>query len=151
MARKYKQGRFKPLNPEKYVGDKNNIVYRSSWELVFLRWADRHPSVVQYNSEEIVIPYYSEFDGKWRRYFMDFIIQIRYPDESYRTFLVEIKPESQTHEPIRGRKRDETYLAEMSTWMVNRDKWNAAREYAQKNGMEFMIMTEYDLGIKKRQ
>ena len=113
-------------------------------------WCDKHPSVTRQNSEQIIIPYYSEFDQKWRRYFMDFIIQIEYP-EGPRTFLVEVKPESQTYEPQRKpNQKTETYLKEMATWMVNRDKQTAATEYANKNGMEFKIFNEYDLGIKKR-
>lgn len=151
MARNYKQGVFTPRNPEKYVGNVKQIYYRSSQENTFMRWADKHPRVVKQNSEEIVIPYYSEFDGKQRRYFMDFIIQLKYDDGSLKTFLVEIKPSSQTHEPQRRKgQRQETYLKEMATQMVNRDKQVAATEYAKKNNMEFMIFDEYTLGLKKR-
>lgn len=150
MARKYQQGKYRLLNPQKYVGNATDIFYRSSWELRFNRWCDLNPSVVKWNSEEIIIPYYSSAEGKNRRYFVDYIIQLKMADGSARTFLIEIKPESQTIMPTKGRKNPERYLAEMTTYQVNQDKWTAARAYAAKHGMEFKVMTEYDLGIAKR-
>ena len=151
MARRYQQGKYRLLHPEKYVGNAKDVVYRSSWELRFNRWCDLNPSVAKWNSEEIVIPYWSEYDQKMRRYFVDYIIQLRLQDGSYKTFLIEIKPDAQTRPPKRhGNKKTETYLAECATWQVNSDKWKAASEWAAKHGMEFKVMTEYDLGIAKR-
>ena len=37
---KYHQGTYKVKDPNKYVGDPNNIVFRSSWELKFMNWCD---------------------------------------------------------------------------------------------------------------
>ncbi|USV40936.1 head completion protein [Xanthomonas phage BUDD] len=150
MARKYQQGRYRLLHPEKYVGNANDVVYRSSWELRFNRWCDLNPSVVKWNSEEIVIPYYSSAEFKNRRYFVDYIVQLKMADGSLKTLLIEIKPESQTIAPVKGRKKPERYLQECITYQVNQDKWTAARAYAAKHGMEFRVMTEYDLGIAKR-
>lgn len=151
MARKYQQGRYRLLHPEKYVGASEDIVFRSSWELRFNRWCDLNPSVVKWNSEEIVIPYYSQVDQKNRRYFVDYIIQLKKMDGSLETLLVEIKPQSQTVMPSKkGRKKEETYLTEMATYQVNQDKWAAATKWAEKNGMRFVVLNEYDLGIAKR-
>jgi len=150
-GRRYQQGRYRLLHPEKYVGNATDIVYRSSWELRFNRWCDLNPSVVKWNSEEIVIPYWSEFDQKMRRYFVDYIVQLKTADGGYKTLLVEIKPSGQKVEPKKhGNKKPETYLAEMQTWQVNQDKWKAAREWAAKHSMEFVVLDEYDLGIKRR-
>lgn len=148
-GRKYHQGKWKPTRPEKYVGDVNNIVYRSSWELKFLRWCDNNPSVIKYCSEELVIPYWSQADGKERRYFTDFVVQFRAADGSTKTYIIEIKPESQTKVPTRGRKKTKTFMNECYTYQVNQDKWMAVSEYARKNGMEFKILTEHELGIMK--
>lgn len=151
MARRFHQGRYRPINPSKYVGDIANIVYRSSWERRFLHWCDLNPSVLKYNSEEIVIPYWSEYDQKMRRYFVDFVIQLRMADGMVRNFLIEIKPSSQcSHPGPRGRRKEATWLAECATWSVNQDKWKAATEWAKKNGMEFRVLTEYDIGVAKR-
>lgn len=36
-----------PKNPEKYVGDVNNIISRSSWETKFMNWCDQNPAVIK--------------------------------------------------------------------------------------------------------
>lgn len=147
---KYHQGIFKPQNPQKYKGDISNIVWRSSWELKFLRWCDKNPAVIQYASEELIIPYWSQADNKFRRYFTDFVVQFRHQDGGVRTMIVEIKPASQMIKPVRGRKREKTFLKEVYDYQVNQDKWGAAIAFAKKNGMEFIVLNEFDLGIKKR-
>ena len=50
------KGKYKPINPNKYQGDPTNIVYRSSWELKFMRFCDLRDDVVQWQSEEIIVP-----------------------------------------------------------------------------------------------
>ena len=47
---KYHQGRFHPQNPQKYKGDVNNIIYRSSWELKFMQWCYRNENIMEYGS-----------------------------------------------------------------------------------------------------
>lgn len=138
------------LNPEKYQGDPTNIVCRSSWETKFVKWCDRNPSVLKYASEEFSIPYYSQADQKWRRYFVDFVIQLKQSDGNIKNFLIEIKPEQQTRPPKQGKKKTKTYLKEVYDWQVNNDKWNAAEQFAKDNNMEFIVLNEYDLGISKR-
>jgi hypothetical protein len=151
MARKYHQGKYRLLHPEKYVGNATDIVYRSSWELRFNRWCDLNPSVVKWNSEEIVIPYYSSAEGKNRRYFVDYIIQMKTDKGTLETLLIEIKPSVQQQKPKNhGNKKPENYLAEMTTYQVNQDKWAAATLWAEKQGMRFVVLNEYDLGIAKR-
>lgn len=149
--RKYRQGIFKPKNPEKYVGDVTNIVYRSSWEAKFFYWCDRNPSVLKWCSEEVIIPYFSTADEKMRRYFLDAAITVRTQSGEIKKMLIEIKPEKQTMPPkISKRKKQETMLQEAYDWRVNQDKWEAAKKFAAKMGAEFIVMTEYDLGIKSR-
>ena len=151
MARKYHQGHYRLLNPHKYVGSSTDIVYRSSWELRFNRWCDLNPSVVKWNSEEIVIPYYSQADGKNRRYFVDYIIQMKTDKGTIESLLTKIKPSGQQVKPKNhGNKKPENYLAEMHTYQVNQDKWEAAEKWAAKHGMRFVVLNEYDLGIAKR-
>ena len=50
-------GYFKPKNPTKYRGNPTNIVYRSLWERKFMVFCDNNPSILQWGSEEIIIPY----------------------------------------------------------------------------------------------
>lgn len=150
MAHKYMQGRYRPIHPEKYQGDTSDVIFRSSWELRLCRFLDRSANVVKWSSEELVIPYYSQADGKMRRYFVDYVVQVKGSSGAIKTFLVEVKPHSQTQPPVRGRKKEKTFLKEMYDYQVNQDKWDAAREFAKNHEMEFMIFTEYELGIAKR-
>jgi hypothetical protein len=70
---KYK-GFFKPKNPDKYMGNPTNIIYRSSWELKLMIRLDEDPSIISWGSEEVVIPYRSPIDNRIHRYFVDFIV-----------------------------------------------------------------------------
>lgn len=149
MARNYIQNYFKPRNPHKYRGDVNNIIYRSSWELRAFHWADLNPSVVEWASEEIVIPYICETDNRPHRYFIDMYLKIKDKDGNIKTFLVEIKPSSQTQPPKFPGKQTKRYIEEVQTFVKNQSKWRAAKKFAQKNGAEFVILTEKELGIGK--
>jgi hypothetical protein len=149
---KYIQGKYKPLNPAKYVGDIDNIVFRSSWERKFFVWADRNPSVLRWGSEIHPIPYFSKVDGRVRRYFPDLFIRIKKIDGSEEVLIAEIKPECQTRppkEPTRKTKKSQGRLVEETlTYQRNKDKWEAAEQFAKKKGMRFVILTEKELGIK---
>jgi len=135
------QGRFKPSNPHKYVGDTRNIIYRSSWELQALKWCDRHDSVVKYSSEEIIIPYISPADGKMHRYFPDLFIET----SEGKRILVEIKPRKQTERPATQGKAKRQQLSEAVRYAVNQAKWQAASQYAHKKGWIFAVWTEHTL------
>ena len=56
-SQKYK-GKYRPQNPEKYMGDCRNIIYRSMWERKCMKYFDNNPSIVKWASEELAIPYY---------------------------------------------------------------------------------------------
>lgn len=144
----YHKGKFKPANPTKYAGDPTAIIFRSSWEAKFMRWADNHPSVIKWSSEETVIPYICPTDNKMHRYFVDFQIQTRNKDGVLKTFLVEVKPAAQTKPPEKKSKVTKRYLTEVLTWGKNEAKWKAAREYCKDRNWEFVILTEKELGIK---
>ena len=140
--------RYKPINPEKYVGDVNNITMRSSWESKFALWCDTHEKVIKWGSEIKPIPYYSQVDQCMKQYYPDFWIQIEGKDGRIRKVIIEVKPYSQVVKPTTRNKKK--LLEEGLRWVKNQDKWKAARAWAQKHGWEFSIMTEYELGIKKR-
>lgn len=140
---------FYPKNPKKYVGDVANIVCRSTWERKVCNWCDANTSVLHWNSEEIVIDYFSRADNKMRRYFVDFIVKMIGKDGKLKTLLIEVKPHHECHPPKATRgKTKKRLMQETYTYMVNQDKWLHAREYAAKHGMEFVVLTEHELGIK---
>lgn len=140
-------GKFRPTNLEKYKGDWKKIQYRSSWEAFFMKYCDTNPDIIKWASEETVIPYYSNADGKKRRYFMDFW----FLTADGKQFFIEVKPKKETCQPKQpatmtsaAKKR---FMTEYYTWQVNQDKWKAAKATADKMGIFFRILTED--GLKK--
>lgn len=142
------KGFFRPKNPSKYKGDPTNIVYRSSWEVKLMSYLDAHPDVVQWASEELVIPYRSPLDNQIHRYFPDFWVKKRSSDGTIETLVIEVKPLKQTKEPTPSTKRTKQYIREVATWAINQAKWTAAKMYCEDRNWKFMTMTERDLGIK---
>jgi hypothetical protein len=139
-------GKFIPRNPEKYKGSINNIIYRSSYELKFMNWCDISDSVLQWGSEEIVIPYISPLDNKIHRYFVDFFVKVNSKNK-VRYCLVEVKPFRFTQEPKIPKRKTKRFLNEVKQWGVNLSKWEAAKEFCLDRNWEFMIITEKELGI----
>lgn len=148
------QGKYKPRNPSKYMGDPTNIIYRSSWELKLCSYLDQHPDVLKWGSEEFFIPYRSPIDGKMHRYFPDFYVEQLNREKKKEKILIEVKPKSQTMPPDTAKKMtpkgsiSRTFLQEVKNWGVNQAKWKAAKEYCADRGIRFQIMTEEHLGIK---
>ena len=68
-------GKFKPKNYKKYKGDPTKIYYRSLWERRFMVYCDNNSKIIEWGSEEIVIPYKSPLDQKTHRYFPDFYVK----------------------------------------------------------------------------
>ena len=140
------KGFYKVQNREKYNGDPDNVVYRSSWELRVLKWLDNHPSVIWFASEELPIPYVSPIDNKVHRYFPDFIVKIRQKNGKEVTMVLEVKPEKQTQKPTQKRKTQK-FLQEAATYAINQEKWRAADLFCKEHGWQFKLITEKDLGI----
>ena len=148
------QGKFKPKNPQKYIGNSANIIYRSSWELKLMTYLDNHPNVLRWGSEEVIIPYRSPIDGRIHRYFPDFFVEQINKDGIKDRILIEVKPKHQTVAPDTTKKMtprgmiSKKYLSEVATWGVNKAKWEAADSFCKDRGWKFQIMTEQELGIK---
>ena len=143
---KYKQGQYQPVNKEKYTG-KHTPEYRSSWELKFFKWCDKNPNVLKWSSESTIIPYISPLDNKIHRYFVDGNVTIK-EGNNIKNYLIEIKPEKQTKPPVESkRKKKTTILYEKMQYAVNQAKWSAAKQYATKKNLDFLILTEKELFI----
>jgi hypothetical protein len=138
-------GRFAPKSPHKYKGDVTNIIWRSTWELRFLKYLDTNPAILEYGSEEVVVPYISPVDGKRHRYFVDFYFKVKTKEGLTKKYLVEVKPYSQTIEPKRPKRITESYMSSVYTYLVNQAKWKSAKEFAKNSGMEFIVLTEKEL------
>ena len=141
------KGFFTPRNPQKYIGDPNNIIYRSSWECRVMDWLDRNPDIISWASEEMTVPYKSPVDGRFHRYFPDFLVKIKTKDGITKTMMLEIKPKHQTMPPEPQQRKTKKYINEVVTWGINQAKWKAANEYCLDRGWEFKILTEDHLGL----
>jgi hypothetical protein len=66
--------------------------------------------------------------------------------DEVKKFIFEVKPEKQTisPKPSKNKKRS-TVVYEQTMWYINNQKWDAARAWAIKNGLEFKIITEKDV------
>lgn len=144
--KKYFQGKFRPLNPSKYKGNPNNILFRSSWECAYMVNLDRDPNVISWASEEIIVHYKSPIDKKYHWYFPDFLVT-RINNGRKETILLEIKPDKFTRPPIKKQKITKKYISEVKTWGINEAKWSAAKKYAQKRGWKWAILTERNWGL----
>ena len=89
------KGKYVPKNPKKYKGNPQRIVYRSLWERKFMVYLDTTEAIIEWGSEEIIIPYLSPVDGKVHRYFPDFYIKVRKHDGTVERSIIEIKPKVQ--------------------------------------------------------
>ena len=143
------KGKFRPKCPHKYIGDPTNIIYRSLWERRFMVFCDTKDSILEWGSEELFIPYKSPIDGKYHRYFVDFIIKTKNKKGYVETRLIEIKPKEQCSAPTRPSRKTKRYIEAVKRWGVNSAKWNAAKEYAENKGWTFQILTEDTLLVGK--
>lgn len=141
------KGRYRVINPSKYRGDSQDVTYRSSWELKFMKWCDTNPSVLEWGSETIIIPYTSPVDNRVHRYFVDFYIKVQDRNGKINRYLVEIKPAKFTKPPEIPARKTRRFVQEVFQYGTNQAKWKAADEYCIERSMKFLVLTEVDLGI----
>ena len=147
MYKETYKGKYRVNYPKKYKGDINEIIYRSSWELKFMKWCDLNPSVLEWGSETMIIPYKSPVDKKIHRYFVDFFIKIKDKDNLVQKYLVEIKPEKFTKPPAIPKRKTKRFIQEVFNYGINQAKWKYANNYCLNRGWKFLVLTENDLGI----
>ena len=137
------KGKYIPINPKKYVGNSSQVIYRSLWERKLMVYCDRNEKVIEWGSEEVIVPYRSPWDGKMHRYFPDFYMKVKQGNGTYKKFIIEVKPKAQCKEPIKTPKRKtRKWYKEVQTWGINQAKWKSATDYCENRGMEFKILTE---------
>jgi len=136
---------YVPINMAKFDG-KEYPVIRSSWERQFCQYLDINPSILKWDSEAVAITYIDPVKRKQRRYFPDFIMQVRDKDGKEKIFLVEIKPHKEVVPPKNSKKKSEvSKIYESNTYMTNMAKWKAAEDYCLKHNMTFRIITEKEM------
>ena len=143
-------GKFKPKNYKKYKGDPTKIYYRSLWERRFMVYCDNNPSIVEWGSEEIIIPYKSPLDKKIHRYFPDFYIKyVNSKGQAIRE-IIEVKPKSQCKPPPVPKRQPRKFKQKVLTYIINQAKFESAEEFCKDRKMGFRILTEDHLVPKKK-
>jgi hypothetical protein len=141
------KGKYQPKFPTKYKGDIRNVVYRSSWELRLMNWLDQNPNVINWSSEEIIVPYKHPITGRWHRYYPDFMATMKDKNGQHKTYMLEVKPRKQVDPPVKKTKITKRYLQEVQTFAINSYKWKYAKEYCKDRNWEFIVITEKELGL----
>lgn len=141
------KGKFRPSNTKKYRGNPSNIIYRSLWERKFMVYCDLNENILEWGSEEIVIPYRSPLDSRVHRYFPDFYIKVREKNGNVQRYIIEIKPKRQCKEPKVQKEKTKKYIYEVTEYAKNQAKWKTAEDYCEDRKWQFKVLTEDDLGI----
>ena len=73
--------------------------------------------------------------------------------DGIKKFLIEVKPYKQTIRPevklTKFNKPRKSTVYEQLTYIKNKAKWEAAEKWCKKHDMEFTILTEHHLNIRK--
>ena len=143
------KGKFRPKNPNKYKGNPSNIIYRSLLERRFMVYLDNNPSILKWQSEEIIIPYVSPIDNRAHRYFPDFYIKLRKTQNNKKIvehYVVEIKPKAQLKKPVHPRRKTkkalENYKWAYETYVRNLCKNDALQKVGKSRKFKVMLLTE---------
>ena len=146
---KWRQGLYTLVNPAKYLGDPNRIVFRSSWEQEAFRICDLNPNVLEWGSEILIIPYlipnFKNPSGRPRekRYIPDLYVVTQESNGTVSRKVIEIKPYKQT---LRSKSRNpNTKMYEDYTYAINQLKWQAAQSWCDARGIQFIVTTEREL------
>lgn len=111
---------------------------------------DMLAACIEWSSEEIVVHYRSPLDKKIHRYFPDMLAKMQTEDGSTKTFMIEIKPHSQTVPPKRPKRVTKKYIRAVTKHLVVMAKADAARAFCADRGWEYQFVTEHNLYPKKQ-
>ena len=139
MSLKFSQGIYEIKNPEKYIGN-NSPRFRSSWELTFMQFCDHNPSVHQWASESVKIPYKCPLSGRNTVYVPDFLIVYMDKNQKKHAEIIEIKPANQQ---ILEKVGKNPY--NQAQYVKNMAKWAAASNWSKNNGVKFRVINEHDI------
>ena len=116
-----------------------------------MTFCEENDTVVEWSSEEVIVPYISPLDGRRHRYFVDFWVRLRKPDGTVEESLIEVKPKKQTVKPTKPmtKRVSKSTITEIRNWLVNSAKWAAARNYCEGKGWSFRLLTEEHIFGKK--
>jgi len=156
--KRYHQGFYTLINPQKYMGDPQKCIYRSGWELKTFMFLDRNNKILRWGSETLSIIYYeADKNGisKSHRYYPDLYYEIMVNNDpnNFERIVAEIKPYKETQYPTAPKKFTvksvETYEYQLKTFQKNLLKWDAAKKWCIAHQMKFRIIHEGHLKENK--
>ncbi len=112
-------------------------------------YCDNNSKIIEWGSEEIIIPYKSPLDQKTHRYFPDFYVKYINKDKKVVREIIEVKPKKHLSPPKQPKRKTKRYLNEVATYIKNQAKFKAAEEYCKDRRYSFRILTEDQLLPKK--
>jgi hypothetical protein len=131
-------GRYFPINPEKYTGGKF-LMYKSSLEYKMMLYCDKNPNILQWNYENIRLPYKDKNTGETKHYYIDFEI-LANTNKGPKKIWVEVKSYCETIPP-----KNKKNIKNQQIYLKNLSKWETAEKEAKARGIEFKIITENEL------
>jgi len=141
-------------NSEKYIGI-TPILYRSSWEFAFCRFCDLNDKVVKWSCESVEITYQitnSHGQIETHRYYPDFYVEMSGETDVYDRLIIEIKPKHETEFPVPQKRQTlktlENYEYALMTYKKNLHKWAFTKDWCERRGLKYLIITEEDLKKK---
>ena len=117
------KGKYIPTNPHKYIGNQQNVIYRSLWERRFMVYCDTTDKVIKWASEEVTVKYISPLDRKWHKYYPDFYVELSNQKGITKEYLIEIKPKKQLKKPKQPSRKSKSFLWESREYVKNMSKW----------------------------
>ena len=111
-----------------------------------MNYLDTSPSVIAWSSEEFFIPYYSPLDHRGHKYYVDFIVITKNSEGVQQGWVLEVKPEKFLQKPVAPKrmtdKSTKNYLYAAKQYILNKAKFEAAKDFCSKKGLKFGIITE---------
>ena len=161
----YKCDNYYPLlkNPQKYLREDSKLTARSGLEIDYFKKFDRNKNILEWNSENIIVPYekpmfdkFGNFKGtQTRKYIVDVYIKIRNKKGIVEEILGEIKPKTQVFKPRLGKRKTakgkKNFINEKIRWFINISKWTAVEKLvsdirkSRNRNIRFKIFTESDV------
>lgn len=139
------QGYYKLKNPSKYINIREQIIYRSSYELKFCGLCDDNPKIIRWQSEPFNIAYFDPILKKNRQYYPDYLI-VTENLECINKIVIEIKPLTFLTKPTYPKKVTaqslKNYNFRMRVFITNMAKFQAAKAYCEARGMTYSFLTD---------
>ena len=78
-------------------------------------YCDLNENILEWGSEEIVIPYRSPIDNRIHRYFPDFYVKLKETTGKIKKYIIEVKPKKQLKPPVKPKdKQKDTFVRHMN-------------------------------------